>query len=601
VKSVASAQGRAASGHRSALVRLRWIGVALPLAALLLAETVRYLMPGDGNDVAVHLLWGAGAGAAIVVFAVAMFWSIGRAESQIVRQNLELAAVNAVARAVEDQQSSHSAVEAALDSLVASTRASRATVRLFTSDGGRGGAPAVFTTSGPSAGPPGQLVELPLATGSAVVGLLQVWLPEGPRDEAFSGPALQNISHQLGCAIQMRQLVDDLTRRQQESAALYAVAILISDQHALPDTLATILRTVHELLAVDVVAMCLSGDASDAVAPRLSAQLDTPMVRDGDGGMCVTLGDAGLAPAHGTGGVCELRSSPDFQHVHEVPIRSAEASLGDIWAGRRADRAFDAADQALMAGLADLASIAITSARLRDRDRLNATVAERERIARELHDSLAQVLGVTHLRLRAMGGNPAVRGAPEVAHEIDDLAELAQDAYHDVREAILGLRSSSTLNRGLMPGLAAYVEKFSRQSGVEVRLESRVLRDPALPPESEIQVIRVIQEALANVRKHAGAAQAVVRLTDDAEGTTIEVEDNGRGFDVGAALTAREGSFGLQTMRERIELVAGTLAVDSVVGRGTRVTVHIPHLVAAPPAIGGTHAAEAVASGAGRR
>ncbi len=596
---MASAQGRVSSGHRSALVRLRWIGVALPLVALLVAETIRYLIPGGGDDVAMHLLWGAGAGAAIVLFAVAMFWSIGRAESEIVRQNLELGAVNAVARAVQDQQSSRGAVEAALESLVASTRASRATVRLFALDSGQGTEPAVFTTAGSPAATTGQLVELPLATGSAVVGLLQVWLPDGPRDAAFSGPALQNISHQLGCAIQMRQLVDDLKRRQEEAAALYAVAILISDQHALPDTLATILRTVHELLSVDVVAICLGADASDAVAPRLSAPPDAALIRDAEGGMCVTLGDAGLLPAHGAGGVCELRSSPQFRHVHEVPIRSAEASLGDIWAGRRADRAFDAPDRAMMAGLADLASIAITSARLRERDRLSATVAERERIARELHDSLAQVLGVTHLRLRAIGANPAVQHAPDVAHEVDDLAELAQDAYRDVREAILGLRSSSNLERGLVPSLAAYVEKFSRQSGVAVRLESRVARDPDLPPESEIQVIRVIQEALANVRKHAGAAHAVVRLTDDPDGTTIEVEDNGRGFDAAAALIARDGGFGLQTMRERIELVAGTLAVDSEIGRGTRVTVRIPHV--GQTAKGGADAAEAVASGVAGR
>ena len=168
-----SAQGRSTSGHRSALVRLRWIGVALPLAALLVAETIRYLIPGEGNDVAMHLLWGAGAGAAIVLFAGAMFWWIGRAESEIVRQNLELGAVNAIARAVQDQPSSRGAVEAALESLVASTRASRATVRLFAPDGERAAEPTVFTTRGSSPEPPGQPVELPLATGSALVGLLR--------------------------------------------------------------------------------------------------------------------------------------------------------------------------------------------------------------------------------------------------------------------------------------------------------------------------------------------------------------------------------------------------------------------------------------------
>ncbi len=71
---------------------------------------------------------------------------------------------------------------------------------------------------------------------------------------------------------------------------------------------------------------------------------------------------------------------------------------------------------------------------------MTATVAERERIARELHDSLAQVLGVTHLRLRAVLDDPAIVDAPRVRHELDDLADMAQEAFRDVREAILGLR-----------------------------------------------------------------------------------------------------------------------------------------------------------------
>lgn len=589
---------------RPVLGRLRWIGVGIPVAAVVLCETFRALLPDTPNDAAMHVLWGGVAIAGIILFALIMFWWIGLAEREIVRQNRELGAVNAVSRAVQDEESSHGAILAALRSLVDATRASRAVIRVHPPEGEPPLEPIVCEGQVPGSPDTRALpVELPLTTGSAVVGLLEVWLTDRSSEEAISAAALQNISHQLGCAIQLRRLVDDLQRRQREAAALYEVALLIGDQGALADTLAHIMRTVRELLGVDEVAICLTPEASEIVTAARSVTTDPgrPVPRSNDGAICVTLAENGLRPAHDASGVCAVRSSPEFRHVHEVPIRGGEATLGDIWIGRRSDRPIDTADRTVVAGLAELASIAITSARLRERERLSATVAERERIARELHDSLAQVLGVTHLRLRSIAASPVVRGAAEVAGEIEDLADLAQDAFRDVREAILGLREASRLERGFVPSLSAYLDKFSRQSGIEVSLDARVERDPDLAPGSEIQVIRVIQEALANVRKHAGAASAVVRLYDDPLCTTIEVEDDGRGFDIARMADDRDAGYGLQTMRERIELVGGELAIDSHPGRGTRVTVRIPRERRAPREDGGTRAAEAIAPGAAGR
>lgn len=593
---------------RTRLGQLRWVGVAVPVAAVLLAETFRAMVADAPNDTAMHILWGGLAITGVVIFALIMFWWIGQAEREVVRQNRELGAVNAVSRAVQDQQSSHGAIVAALRSLVEATQAVRAVIKVYPTDGEPRSEPIEYEDPARAAqGDPGLPLELPLTTGSAVVGLLEVWLADHGTDEAISATALQNISHQLGCAIQLRRLVDDLQRRQQETNALYDIALMISDQRALADTLAQIMRTVRELLGVDEVAICLTPEAADIVAATRSLVADPglPIPRANDGAICVRLGKDGLRQAHDDVGVCALRSSPEYLHVHEAPIRGGEAAFGDIWVGRCADEPIDAADRTLIAGLAELASIAITSTRLREQERLSATVAERERIARELHDSLAQVLGVTHLRLRAVGASPAVRAAPEVAGEIDDLAELAHDAFTDVREAILGLREASRLERGFVPSLAAYLDKFSRQSGIAVSFDARVHHDPDLAPGSEIQVIRVIQEALANVRKHAGAERAVVRLSDDSVTTTIEVEDDGRGFDVAVALATRDEGFGLQTMRERIELVGGELSIDSHPGRGTRVSVRIPRERPAPQAEarerGGTGAVEAIASGAAGR
>ncbi|MCE1177849.1 MAG: sensor histidine kinase [Micrococcales bacterium] len=196
--------------------------------------------------------------------------------------------------------------------------------------------------------------------------------------------------------------------------------------------------------------------------------------------------------------------------------------------------------------------------------------AERDRIAREMHDSLAQVLGVTQLRLRALSG--AGELGESARAEVDDLADLARDAYRDVREAILGLRTAGGERLTFVEALSTYVAAFSRQSGVQTTLETGGI-EPALSPTCEVEVIRVVQEALTNVRKHAGAAAATVRLTETPMSLSIVVEDDGRGFDPRVA--AGDG-YGLFAMRERVAQSGGTLVVDSRPGAGTRVTVRIP-------------------------
>jgi signal transduction histidine kinase len=175
------------------------------------------------------------------------------------------------------------------------------------------------------------------------------------------------------------------------------------------------------------------------------------------------------------------------------------------------------------------------------------------------------------------------------AHEaragLAELAGLCHEAYRDVREAILGLRESSS-GRTLLESLAAYVDKFSRVSGIVTTLETDQ-PDLALGPRCEVQVIRVIQEALTNVRKHSGATTAVVRVSAGPQSTSFVVEDDGDGFDP-AAHRADAGGFGLHTMRERTELVNGSLTVDSAPGQGTRVVVRLPSAPRAhvPEAVG---------------
>jgi signal transduction histidine kinase len=214
-------------------------------------------------------------------------------------------------------------------------------------------------------------------------------------------------------------------------------------------------------------------------------------------------------------------------------------------------------------------------ARTRESERRAAILAERERIARELHDSLAQVLGATHLRLRALGASGELREEGAMAAQLEELADICEEGYRDVRGAILELHESSRSDRGLLDGLRSYLDRYTRQCGVATSLETDLEGELALSPHSEIQIVRVVQEALANVRKHSGAAAATVRVTQADGKVTFEVEDDGCGFDSAEALVERDG-FGLHSMRGRVELIGGTLLTESVSGRGTRIVAAVP-------------------------
>ncbi|MEP7036458.1 MAG: ATP-binding protein, partial [Actinomycetota bacterium] len=167
------------------------------------------------------------------------------------------------------------------------------------------------------------------------------------------------------------------------------------------------------------------------------------------------------------------------------------------------------------------------------------------------------------------------RSNPGVATELAELADICEEAYHDVREGILGLSASNKTARSLLDILSNYLAKYSKQCGIATSLESDLGHELSLSPRCEVQVIRVIQEALTNVRKHSGAKSAVVRISESASTTTFVVEDDGEGFDPGGSLSDRDG-FGMFTMRERMVLLNGSLTIDSAPGRGTRVIAGVP-------------------------
>jgi len=211
--------------------------------------------------------------------------------------------------------------------------------------------------------------------------------------------------------------------------------------------------------------------------------------------------------------------------------------------------------------------------RLRNR----AIADERERIARELHDGFAQLLGYVNTKAMAVRLMLKRRRMHEAEHHLEQLEQAARDLYTSVREAILGLRVGGATDQGLAVMLARYTEQFEMLSGLPTHFSATSPAESLrLGMESELQLLRIVQEALSNVRKHATARRARVDLTVDDGHLVVQVSDDGQGFDPHQAEEGDALRFGISTMRERAASIGAELAIASVPGRGTRLSVHIP-------------------------
>ncbi|HBY98105.1 MAG TPA: hypothetical protein DEP84_29880 [Chloroflexi bacterium] len=214
---------------------------------------------------------------------------------------------------------------------------------------------------------------------------------------------------------------------------------------------------------------------------------------------------------------------------------------------------------------------------LLQQQRALAVLQERERLARELHDGLSQVLG--YVKMQAQAARELLsrdQTATADAH-LARLAAVAQDAHTDVRESILNLGVATLPERGFLPALEESLQRFEQNSGIRTELAVPAeLVDQPFEPIVEVQLLRIIQEALTNVRKHAGARSVRVAFTIHAGHAQVVVEDDGRGLDPGRLPAGGEQKFGLRFMRERAEEVGGNVQMHSASGEGTKVTVRVP-------------------------
>jgi signal transduction histidine kinase len=259
--------------------------------------------------------------------------------------------------------------------------------------------------------------------------------------------------------------------------------------------------------------------------------------------------------------------------ILSVPMKTRQRTVGVLSVyNKEGEGGFSDRDADLATFFANQAAAAIENARLYEQTREYAVVEERNRLARELHDSVTQSLfSVTLLSEAAL--NLLDRDASKARERLERANELAQGALAEMRALIFQLRPMTLQEEGLLSALKKHLNAVHSRDGrlVELQVTGAVRR---LPSPIEDAGFRIIQESVNNVIKHARAERARVELEFDADCLRVSVVDTGVGFDPAAPL--QNGKLGMTSMRERAEAAGGTLTVESAPGYGTRVCVAFP-------------------------
>jgi two-component system NarL family sensor kinase len=296
------------------------------------------------------------------------------------------------------------------------------------------------------------------------------------------------------------------------------------------------------------------------------------------------------------------QSTLGLRYHASIPLYFQDRPLGIINLTGPDERELSEDELRLLATISFQVGIAVERARLAEESTQLARVAERERIAREIHDTLAQ--GLTAIGLDIEGALRHIDAEPEGARtRLERALRTTRQSLEEARRSVLDLRAELPGGRSLPDALMALSRDFTSDTGIPVKVdlhagmpgvltpgagqhtavepripgvstagtEQRV--EVALPLRVEAELFKVVQEALTNIRRHAHATQVEVRLQRAEDHTILSVQDNGVGF---LPATSDDGRHGLLGMRERVKLLGGRLNVRSRPGRGTRITVTIP-------------------------
>ncbi len=429
-------------------------------------------------------------------------------------------------------------------------------------------------------------INIPIVSKAHVIGTIELTGHVGQPLTERQVDILKAVGHQLGIALDNNTLLDETRRGIREASTLYQIGTKISASLELGQVVDAVAEGACRALAADIGIVGLVEEENHclrlaAIAGTYSSdwkgltlKLDADRMSRGNGvGKILNLGEwpPDLSPP-----VATFVEAEQIKAVLSVPLWRGDRLHGIVAVMSRNPRRFEKEEIHLLTRLAQQVIIAIENARLYQQVRYLTVLEERDRLAREMHDNLAQELGYIDLKTTITKDLLANGQLEEAEASLVELKRVTREAYTDTREAIFSLRNVLSQGAELVPVLREYLAEYRAHYGLDARV---VVQDESLAafrPEAGVQIHRIIKEALTNVRKHAKATRAWIRFEREGDRIRITVEDNGRGFDpVGLERDGRQ-RFGIQIMRERAESIGGSLEFVSQANQGTRVVIRVP-------------------------
>lgn len=373
----------------------------------------------------------------------------------------------------------------------------------------------------------------------------------------------------------------ELQEKGERLQALYDMSRLIANANTLEDLGNDFCRRVASVARADAVAVRWSGQHQQNYLLLASHGLSRQMI---DEEQCVKAGDCRCALPQAEAGVrvIPVRLLPqgslphcahaDFETVVALPIRLHERSMGEVSLFYNAQIVPSAAERSLLEALTSHLGAAMENLRRDGLAKEAAISQERNLLARELHDSIAQSLAFLKIQVQLMRDAMNSADTPRMREVLGEIDAGVRESYGDVCELLLHFRTRAN-TESIEPALQTTLRKFEHQSGVAARLSIHGQGLP-LSPELQIQVLHVLQEALSNVRKHARASQVWLDVQQQPH-WRFEVRDDGIGFRP-EDRSRGETHVGLRIMAERAQRIGARLEVISSPGRGTSVLLDLP-------------------------
>jgi len=377
----------------------------------------------------------------------------------------------------------------------------------------------------------------------------------------------------------VREKTARLEVRGERLAALYEMSAFVARAENLESLAQGFVARVRRIARADAVAVRWSDERGERHVLLAHEGLPDAFVQREQ---CIGRGDCecGQPQTDSRAKVVPIRApAVSLGHCHEagfrtlvtVPITLHQRALGEIALFYRGDDPLDEEGHSLLETLAGHLAGGMEGLRTAAAEKEAAIAGERSLLAQELHDSIAQSLAFLKIQVGLLDGAFRREDRTAARRTIDEIDSGVRECYGDVRELLLHFRTRAA-SEDIGVALQATLQKFEHQSGVHAALEVHGDGVP-LPADTRVQVLHMVQEALSNVRKHAGATCVQVRVTQAPE-WRFEIVDDGCGFD--AADGADDSHVGLRIMRERADRIGAEVRVESAPGRGTRVVIGVP-------------------------